>query len=174
MIHIEIRYDERSADNIGMVEPIRCGKLFLGILLDHMLGQSQQISRIAVFKGSNRHFFFGRKLYRFIVYLLNAVDALCTFLYKAVVANAFKYIIHHCSIADDRACQAKCGINHIICRNRRSVRPGCSIIDVNDKVFVIFCCDGICQHALEVQVSIQLHQRQKHQSGRIFVNLAAV
>ena len=32
MIHIEIRYDERSADNIGMVEPIRCGKLFLGIL----------------------------------------------------------------------------------------------------------------------------------------------
>ena len=36
---------------------------------------------------------------------------------------------------------------------------------------VILCRNGICQHRYKVQVLIQLHKRQKHQTAAVMIHL---
>ena len=139
-----------------------------------MLGKRQQIPGICADKGCKRHLAFSRKTDRLIIHLLDTLNALCTFLHETGIIDSFKYIIHHCRIVDYRTCQTQCRINYIIRRYRRTVRPYSRLIDMDDKIFIILCCDGIRQHPFKIQVCIQLHQRQKHQSCSVFIYLSAV
>ena len=174
MIHIKFGYIKGTADNIGLVKPFCRGKLFFRVFLDHVLGKSQQISGIGIFKGCQRHGILCCKLYGLVINHLNAVHTVCSGFHKSVISNAFKYIIHHSRVIDYRAGQAQGGVSHILCRNRRSVGPGRRFINMNDEITVILRSDGICQHSLEIQVRIQLHKGKEHQRRGIFVDFSAV
>ena len=157
-----------------MVEPFCRGEFLLCKLFDHMLGKCQKVSSIRILEGNERHRLFGGKLNRFLIDYLDSLNALGAFFHESIVPYTFKHIIHRCRIIHQRACHAQRRISYILCGNGRSVRPGRRIINVHDKILVIFRRNRIRQHRLEIQLRIQLHKGQEHKPCSIFIRLHSI
>lgn len=115
-----------------------------------MLGQRQDISCIGADKGRQGHFALCRKTNGLVVHLLNALDALRARFHKARVVYAFKYIKHHRRIVDHGACKAQRRVNNVIRSDGGAVRPDSRIVDMDDEILIVLCCDGICQLRFKV------------------------
>ena len=174
MVIIILRQKERAADYVRAVKPFCRGQLLLAELFNHMLRHGVQIPCIGIFKGGQSHGIFGGKLNGFVIDHLNPLHALRSFFHKALVSHSFKGIQHQSSVIHYRAGQAAHCVLHILRRHRGSVRPCSRVVNVYDKIKIILCGDGICQHILEIQILIQLHQGKKHQPDRILINLCLI
>ena len=98
----------------------------------------------------------------------------CSHFHKTVITNAFKDIIHHGCVGNGRTAQAQSCVYYVISCYRLAVRPDRLIVNVYQKMFLVLCGNGVCQHGLKLHIGVQLHQRKKHQSGGIFIDLHAV
>ena len=119
-----------------------------------MFWKCHQITRIRILKCGQRHLLFCGELYGRIIDRFDTINALCSLLGKAVIAHTLKYIVHHGSIANDWRCQTQCRIYDIICRDLLAIRPGCILIDMHDKIFVIFRRNRIRDFSLKFQIRI--------------------
>ena len=139
-----------------------------------MLWKGHEIAGIRTVKGYERHGCLGGKTHGLIIHPGNAFHMVCPFFYKPVVAHAFKYIIHHSRVSDDRAAQPESRVHHVVRSDRSPVGPYGLIINVHQEISLVLSCHGISQHSLKFHVLVQFHQGQEHKTCCIFIHLHAV